>query len=74
MFFDIFLLLSPNSSIFDAFVGEFLVKTISHKWAESPCQQSSTGLSGSACIRTLRQEGRKPNTTVFNCCVGFCLN
>jgi len=50
----------PLSSIFDAFVGEFLVEVISHRGAESPCQQSSIGLSGSAYICTLRQEGRRP--------------
>ena len=27
----------PLSRIFDAFVGEFLLIAISHKWAESPC-------------------------------------
>jgi len=36
------------------------------------CQQSSTGLLGSAYICTLRQEGRRPLSTVFNCSVGFC--
>jgi len=33
------------SSIFDAFVVEFLVEIISHRGAESPCRASSTGLS-----------------------------
>jgi len=48
------------SSIFDALVGEVLVKEISHKWAKSPCQQSSTVLLGSACICIQRQTGWIP--------------
>ncbi|MCL2256530.1 MAG: hypothetical protein FWC11_06780, partial [Firmicutes bacterium] len=48
------------SSIFDAFVGEVQVIAISFKRAKSPCQQSSTGLSDSACTRIQHQTGRRP--------------
>ncbi|MCL2234566.1 MAG: hypothetical protein FWC02_02685, partial [Firmicutes bacterium] len=36
-------------------------------------QQYSTGLSDSACIRTLRQEGRRPLSSIFDAFVGEVL-
>jgi len=46
-------------SIFDAFVGDVLVKAVSHRRAESPCQALSVPLSEIANIRTTPTNGSK---------------
>jgi len=60
------------SSIFNAFVREYHIVAVSVKRVEDPCQQSSTALSNSARIRTLRQAGRRPLSSIFDALVGDC--